>query len=168
MLEEGVFPAGDSLPSASELAAELGENVLLLLPEQLTEQNGEVFASFREDAQALRVHGKEAGLEVRLHAPPGARLGVYREHSADWVLPLLAFFAGGANNVVWNLVANEIQRRLDAWRQSAAGREPIVRVREAVIEGDRVQVRTIEGPAEEMITWLKEGTPQIGPGRDDE
>lgn len=168
MLEERTSPADDSMPSAAELEAALGENVLVLLPEQVTKAKGELFASFREDAQSLRVHGAEAGLDVRLHAPPGARLGVYREHAADWVLPLLAFAAGGANNVVWNLVANEIQRRLDHWRQGGSGHEPVVRVREAVIEKERVYVRAVEGPAEEMIDWLREDGPQLGPGRDNE
>ena len=102
------------MPSAAESDAELDENVLILLPEQVTESKGEVFASFREDAQALRVHGAEAGLDVRLHAPPGARLGVYREHAAELVLPLLVFAAGATYNVVCNLVANEIQRILTA------------------------------------------------------
>ncbi len=167
MLEERTSPGTDSLPSAAELEAELGDNILVLLPEQVTEAKGELFASFREDAQSLRVHGTQVGLDVRLHAPPGARLGVYREHTADWVLPLLAFAAGGANNVVWNLVANEIQRRLDHWRQGGSGREPVVRVREAVIEKERTYVREVEGPAEEVITWLREGAPQLGPGHDD-
>ncbi len=164
MLEERRYEPGASVPSAAELDAELGENVLVLLPEQVTERNGEVFASFREDAQALRVHGAEAGLEVRLYAPPGAHLGVYREHTADWVLPLLAFAAGMANNVLCNLVANEIQRHLDRWREGGSGREPIVRYREAVIEKDRIHVREIDGPATEMIAWLKEGGRELERG----
>jgi hypothetical protein len=164
MLEERQSAPGDSVPSAAELDAELGENVLVLLPEQVTESNGEVFASFREDAQALRVHGAEAGLDVRLHAPPGARLGVYREHAAEWVLPLLAFAGGTTYNIVCNLVANEIQRYLDRWRDSGSGREPVVRYREAVIEKDRVRVREIDGPASEMIAWLKEGAPELERG----
>ncbi len=168
MLEERRIPADEALPSATELDAALGENVLVLLPEQVTKANGELFASFREDAQGLRVHGAEAGLDVRLHTPPGARLGVYREHAADWVLPLLAFACGAANNVVWNLVANEIQRRLDHWREGGSGPAPVVRYRETVIEKERMYVREIDGPAEEMVTWLRQGTPAVGPGRDDE
>ena len=40
----------------------------------------------------------------------------------------------------------------------------MVRYREAVIEKDRVHVREIEGPASEMIAWLKEGAPELERG----
>ena len=46
MLEERQYAPGDSVPSAAELDAELGENVLVLLPEQVTESNGDVFGVF--------------------------------------------------------------------------------------------------------------------------
>jgi hypothetical protein len=102
-----------------------------------------------------RVDAIEAGLDVELVVPSDARAGEYSEHAADWVLPLMLSVPGGA---VAALVANEIQRRLDAWRAARKeARTPIARYREVVLDQDRQTMRQIEieGPADELAEWLR-------------
>jgi hypothetical protein len=141
-------------PSAHELSQRLAVGGLVLLPDEVSEVEGERVASFREAAQALRVGAKEAGIPVELVAPPGARLGVYRERAADWVLPYVLSIPAG---VVIGLIVNEIQRVLDAARRSGQA-IPTFRFREVVIEDGRTTVRELSGPADEVLSTLRERT----------
>ncbi len=142
-------------PSAAELSAQLGPNQLMLLPDQIEESQGELIASFRRDAQELRVSGKEAGLEVTLYSPPGARLGVYEEHAADWILPVLISIPV---QIATTLVTNMIQARIDAWRANGGedSEIPSLRYRELEVDGDRTRLHEIEGPADQVRDILRD------------
>jgi hypothetical protein len=135
---------------------------LVLIPDDLAQVDNDVVAGFRVDAQDLRVAALEAGLPVEVALPPGARAGHYTEHAADWVLPLIL---GTPAAVVATLIATHVQRRLDAWRAGGTSRTPLVRYREVVAENSReVRIREIEGPAEEVLNWLREerdGIPKL-------
>jgi hypothetical protein len=151
-------------PSAAELAELDGEGKLVLLPDQVDDDlQGELIAGFRPDAQELRVNAQEAGLEVTLYAPPGARLGVYEEHAADWVLPVLVNFDV---SLIASIVGNLISARLEAWRaeRGEAAEVPVLRYRELEIEGDRTRLREIEGPANQVRDLLRERDEQPGEG----
>jgi hypothetical protein len=154
-------------PSVEELRTLAADGALVLLPDRVSLVGNETVAAFREDAQALRVRGREAGLRVELSAPAGARLGVYREHAAEWILPVAVFLGAQAANVISNLIANEIQRRLDAWRGTHTGRAPAVRYRELLLQGDDVHVREVEGSAEEIVALLRAVPTQIPVARDE-
>jgi hypothetical protein len=137
---------------------------LVLLPDNVSVVNDRLIAGFRPDAQALRVAAREAGVPVELVTPPGAQPGVYSEKAADWVLPVVLAVPG---TVVAQLVANELQRRIDRYRHGRAGQMPTARYREVVIdERERVQMREIEGPADDVFDWLRErsGLPPARPG----
>jgi hypothetical protein len=149
----------EHLPPAAALAKLVAEDRLVLLPDQVIEVGDERIAGFRPESKALRVDALDARLEVDLVVPAGARAGEYTEHAADWVLPLILSVPGGA---IGTLVANEIQRRLDAWR--AARKQaptPTARFREVVIDQDLQTLRQIEieGPADELAEWLRSRSP---------
>jgi hypothetical protein len=155
-VNERQLDALDIWPSADELSERLAVGGLVLLPDDVSEVQGETVASFREAAQALQVGAKRAGLPVEFAAPPGARLGVYRERAADWVLPYVLSIPTG---VVIGLIVNEIQRALDAARRSGQA-IPTFRFREVVIEDGRTTVRELSGPADELLLTLRERTPR--------
>jgi hypothetical protein len=139
-------------PAADELTQRLASGGLVLLPDDVSEVEGEMVASFREAAQRLRVGAKEAGVPVELVCPPGARRSVYRERAADWVLPYVLSIPTG---VVIGLIVNEIQRVLNAARRSGQA-IPTFRFREVVIEDGRTTVRELSGPADELLLTLRE------------
>lgn len=139
-------------PTADELSQRLAVGGLVLLPDDVSEVDGETVASFREATQPLRVGAKEAELPVELVAPPGARLGVYRERAADWVLPYVLSIPTG---VVIGLIVSEIQRVRDAARRSSQP-IPTFRLREVIIEDGRTTVRELSGPADELLSTLRE------------
>ena len=114
-------------PDADEIRRVTAEGTLVVLPDRVSVVSGEIVASFREDAQALRVRGDEQGLRVELLAPKDARLGVYREHAAEWILPIVIFLAGQGASIMTNLIANEIQRRVDRLRESGQDQVPTLR-----------------------------------------
>lgn len=150
------YPAPPYLPATSELGASVAPDRLVLLPDQVVERDGEAIAGFRSDAQALRVRATEAGLDVQLVLPDGAKPGIYSEHAADWVLPLILSVPGG---VITTLVANELQRLLDAWRERrGASAQPTTCYRELVLsaDGSDAKIVEIEGPAEEVVQLLRE------------
>lgn len=154
-LERSEREPGEHLPPAAELAKLVGEDRLVLLPDQVVAAGDERIAGFRPESKALRVDALDAGLEVDLVVPAGARAGEYSEHAADWVLPLILSVPGSAIGI---LVANEIQRRLDAWRAARkAAPTPIARFREVVIDQDQRTMRQIEieGPADDLAEWLR-------------
>lgn len=135
-----------SWPNAAELA-ERGERVVIL-PARVEETGGELIAAFRPDAQALRVNATAEGIDVELYTPTGARRGVYQEHAADWVLPVLMSVPV---NLATGLLVNLIQARIDAWRaRGAPAPEPEVRCGLAEIEDGAVRVHDLEGPAKEV------------------
>lgn len=158
--------AQDGWPSAEELSERLDADKLVILPDQVDESNDELIAAFRRDAQEIRVTGKEAGLEVELYSPPGARLGVYEEHAADWILPALASFP---LSVAGTLVANLIQARIDAWKtDDVDGQEmPVVRYRELDIDGDQTRLHEIEGPADQVRDILRDRASGLGEASDE-
>lgn len=128
---------------------------LVLLPDSVSPVNGEQVAGFRDGSQELRVAALKLGIPVTLARPEGAKPGQYSEHSADWVLPILQ---GVPTSMVADLIAGYILGRLRTWRASGATREPALRYREVTVSGesgDRRQIE-IEGPAEEVLTWLRE------------
>jgi hypothetical protein len=150
------YLAPDHLPAVSQLRELVAPDRLVLLPDQLVERDGEMIAGFRQDAQALRVRAMEAEINVELVLPDGAKSGIYSEHDADWVLPLILSVPGGA---IGTLVANEVQRLLDAWREKGgASSHPTLRYREVVLSADdsEAKVVEIEGPAEDVIQVLRE------------
>lgn len=151
-VKEGFSRPAKSWPSVAELVE--GNERVVILPAQVENRNGEVIAGFRPDAQELRVNGASEGIEVELYAPDGARLGVYREHAADWILPTVL---GIPISLATQLLANLIQSRIDAWRErGATGPEPEVRCGLAEIEDGNLRVRDLEGPAEEVRDILRE------------
>jgi hypothetical protein len=147
--------AKEGWPTAEELPERLEAGKLMILPDQIDESNGELIAAFRRDAQEIRVTGKEAGLEIELYSPPGARLGVYEEHAADWILPAVASFPP---SIAGTLVANLIQARIDAGKANddKAQDMPVVRYRELDMDGDHTRLREIEGPADQVRDILRD------------
>ena len=109
-IDEREVAALEIWPSTDELNKRIAAGGLVLLPDDVSEVEGELVASFRESAQALRVGAKRAGVPVEFAAPPGARLGVYRERAAEWVLPYVLSIPTG---VAIGLIVNEFQRVLD-------------------------------------------------------
>lgn len=144
------------LPPADELLRLRPANELVLFPDDVSPVDGQPVAGFRPGTQALRVRAAEADVSVRLVVPEGAVAGQYSERAADWVLPLVLAVPG---QVVAQLIANYLQERLEDWRGSGRTRVPTVRYREVVIEeaSSRTVVREVEGPADEMAAWLRQG-----------
>jgi hypothetical protein len=150
-VSKSVYPGPEHL-NAEELVGRRAD-ALVLLPDSLSLVDGQAVAGFREGAQALRVHAKQATVPVEVFLPEGARAGYYAEHAADWVLPLVLGVPGA---VVAQLIANEIQRRIDAWREQGRSRMPRLRYREVVIDvtTQKTTVRELEGPADEVADWI--------------
>lgn len=143
----------DGWPPASELEGLRARADLVLLPDRVERSSeGTVIAAFREDAQAFRVDAIQEGLTVELSRPPNSQVAAYREHAAEWVLP---FLLGIPTSVVTVLVANRLQRWLDSRRTARV--VPTVRYREARLDGGEVRVRELEGPADEVISFLRAG-----------
>ena len=130
-----------------------GKDALVLLPDTLSLVDGQMVAGFRQGAQALRVRAKQEAVPVEVVVPEGARAGHYSEHAADWVLPLIL---GVPAMIVGQLIANEIQRWIDEWREQGRSRMPSLRYREVVIDDvtRKTQVRELEGPADEVADWI--------------
>lgn len=152
-IDERVVPAAEHVAAlALERLDSMG---LVLLPDSLSPLGKELVAGFRPEAQDLRVAAIEGGIAVDVALPEGAKAGHYTEHAADWVLPLIL---GVPTSVVATLIATHLQRRLDAWRSSGPDRLPVVRYREVHAESPDgpVRVREIEGPADEVLDWLRE------------
>lgn len=156
-------------PDAAALSSLATGNRLVLLPDRIEELNGELRASYRDDAQALRVAAQRAGMEIVFGAPAGAKPATYREHDSTLVFSFVLSIPGGA---IGTLLANEIQRHLDRWRSEKKDdvAQLKVRAREVVIEAGRTRVREIEGPGEEVVAWLSKRAPEsaeiIGPTGD--
>ena len=125
----------------------------MLLPDTLSQVDGQSVAAFRQGAQALRVRAKHEGIPVEIVVPEGARPGKYSEHAADWVLPLVL---GVPAATVGQLIANEIQRWLDEWREQGRSRMPTLRYREVCVDetAQKTTVRELEGPADEVADWI--------------
>jgi hypothetical protein len=160
-LTDRIRPAPAHWPSVAKLEELAAGGALVMLPDRVDELDCEMRASFRDEAQAVRVAAQEQGLEVVLAVPPGARPALLREHDASLVLGAVLSVPTGVAAVV---LANEIQRHLDKWRggREAAGRQDAdrrssftVRALEVVIKDDEARVREIEGPAEEVIKLLR-------------
>jgi hypothetical protein len=147
---EKTGPAPQYLQSLGTRAPSDG---LVLYPDQISTVGDDQVAGFRPDAQALRVAALKQEIPVEIVTPDGTRKGVYDEHAADWVLPLLEVPSG----VAAALVANYLQKRLDDWRVHHGKRSPTARYRELeASEGDiSLRIREIEGPCEEVIDWLR-------------
>jgi hypothetical protein len=90
---------------------------------------------------------------VEVVVPDGARPGHYSEHAAEWVMPLIL---GVPAATVAHLIANEIQRWIDAWRDEGRSRTPTVRYREVIVDEatQRTTIRELEGPADEVADWI--------------
>jgi hypothetical protein len=146
-----VYAAPEHL-DASELVGRR-EDALVLLPDTLSSVDGQLVAGFREGAQALRVRARQDGIPVEVVVPDGAQAGHYSEHAADWVLPLIL---GVPATVVGLLIANEVQRWIDAWREQGRSRTPTLRYREVLVDEltQRTTVRELEGPADEVADWI--------------
>jgi hypothetical protein len=149
-LRKSVYPAPGHL-DANDLAGR--EGTLVLLPDTLSQVDGQMVAGFREGAQALRVRAKQGGVPVEVVVPEGARPGHYAEHAADWVLPLVL---GVPTATVAQLIATEVQRWIDEWREQGRSRMPTLRYREAVVDEatQKTTVRELEGPADEVVDWI--------------
>lgn len=148
---EKTGPAPQYLQSL--VTSAIGEG-LVLYPDQISTVGGDQVAGFRPDAQALRVAALEQEIPVEIVTPDGTRKGVYDEHAADWVLPLLEIPSG----VVAGLLVIYLEKRLEDWKTRHGKRSPTVRYRELdASEGDAsLRIREIEGPCEEVIDWLRE------------
>lgn len=123
---------------------------LVLLPESLAPRDGVVVAGFREDAQELRVAALERGIDVSIAIPDGARPGVYHEHTADWVLPLVLSVP---SQILASLFVKLVEKRIDAWQSS---RPMIAKYQEVVITRDETAIRSVELPAPDLLVWLRE------------
>jgi hypothetical protein len=153
-VKQGYGQVDENWPTAAELSGRFGDGKIAVLPDRVEESGEEVIAAFRRDTQELRVSGQEAGLEVELVSPAGARLGIYEEHAADWILPTIASFP---LSIAGTLVANMLQARIDT--RKAGGEEqamPVVRYQEVEIDGERTRLREIEGPADEVRDLLRQ------------
>jgi hypothetical protein len=143
-------------PDADRLVKLAADGALVLLPDRVDEINGQLRASFRDEAQALRVAARAEGLDVHLASPTGATASLLREHDATLVLGAVLTVPA---TIAATLVANEIQRHLDRWR--ASREEPqdpasfTVRYQEAVIKDGLPHLREVEGPAEAVIEVLR-------------
>jgi len=151
-MRKSVRPGPEHL-GAGELVSRRREDALVLLPDTLSAVDGQMVAGFREGAQALRVRAKQEGIPVEVVLPEGARPGHYSEHAAEWVLPLLL---GVPATAVGLLIANEIQRWIDEWREQGRSRIPTLRYREVLVDEatQRTTVRELEGPADEVADWI--------------
>jgi hypothetical protein len=154
-LREATGPAPPHLPADEEIARLSERGALVIFPDGVSAVRGESVAAFRAGAQELRVNAKRAGLDVEVVVPPGAKPGQYSEHDADWVLPLILSVPAAT---IATLIANQIQRWIDDWYRQGRSRTPTVRYREVVVDDDssRTEVKEIEGPAEEVVQWLRE------------
>jgi hypothetical protein len=148
---EKIGPAPEYLRSL--VASASGEG-LVLFPDQISAVGDDQVAGFRPDAQALRVAALEQQVPVQTVTPDDMRKGIYDEHAADWVLPLLEIPSG----VVAGLLVTYLEKRLRDWKARHGKRSPTVRYRELeASEGDSsLRIREIEGPCEEVMEWLRE------------
>jgi hypothetical protein len=157
-LQTNTMPVPGHVPSAEDLR-HFGAETLVLFPDTVSLVQGELVAGFRGGSQELRVHAKRAGLDVELVVPEGAKPGQYSEHDADWVLPLILSVSTG---VVSSLIATRVQAWIDQSSERGWSRMPTVRVREVIVDDEtsKVEVREVEGPADEIVGWLleREGT----------
>lgn len=160
-----VRPGSEHL-DAAELVSRRRGDALVLLPDTLSPVDGQIVAGFREGAQALRVRAREEGIPVEVVVPEGARPGQYSEHAAEWVLPLIL---GVPAATVAQLIANEIQRWIDAWREQGRSRTPTLRYREVLVDEatQKATVRELEGPADEVADWIAR-RPVLGAGGEPE
>lgn len=147
-----VHPGPEHLDPA-ELVRRRREGALVLLPDTLLPVDGQMVASFRDGAQALRVRARQEGVPVEVVVPEGARAGHYSEHAAEWVLPLIL---GVPAATVAQVIADQIQRWIDAWREQGRSRMPTLRYREVLVDEatQRTRMRELEGPAEEVVDWI--------------
>lgn len=159
-IEEQTVPVPDFWPDASTLSRLAGPEVLVLLPDDVRELDGQVTASYRETAQNLSISARDQGSAVEFVSPPGAARGMYRERSADWVLPWILSIPTG---IAIGLIVNEIQRTIDRGR-AAKQALPTVRFREVIVEEGRTTARELTGPADEMrellLARLETGQPE--------
>lgn len=157
-LSERLSDPPEHWPSASALRQAAAEGTFVLLPDDVRDVDGTLTAFFRTDAQALRVRAATAGLRPILLTPEGAEVAGYSEYAADWVLPVvltavLSIPAGVVADVIHDSIANK------------SGPPPSVRYREAVVDGDKVRLREVEGPADEIERLLRDrgATMQLPP-----
>lgn len=151
-LTERVIDPPAHWPSADELRRAAAQGTLVLLPDDVREIDGNLTAFFRTDAQALRVRASTAGLKSVLLSPDGAERAGYSEYAADWVLPVVV---GVALSVPGAVVADVIHDAI-ANNPDPQAPAPIVRFREAVVDGDSVRLREVEGPADEVERLLRD------------
>jgi hypothetical protein len=146
-LRESYREPDENWPPVGELEDRSSQRVVIL-PDRIEQTTGKLTAAYRPDAQALRVDAKQRGIEVELYKPAEARRGVYEEHAADWVLPVLMSVPV---NLACGLIVNLIQARLDAWR-AAGSPQPPPEMRCGLLEIDKgeLRVRDLEGPAVEV------------------
>jgi hypothetical protein len=156
-LTERLTDPPEHWPSADVLRKATTEGSFVLLPDDVRDVDGTLTAFFRTDAQALRVRASNAGLKPVLLAPDGAEVAGYSEYAADWVLPVVVTAALSIPSAV---VADVIHDGI-ANKPESGGAAPTVRYREAVVDGDRVRVREIEGPADEVERLLRERGAQM-------
>jgi hypothetical protein len=137
-------------PDTDALRAAASEDSFVLLPDDLRRVDGKLTAFFRTDAQALRVRAAAAGLRPVLLKPDDAQVAGYSEYAADWVLPVIV---AAALTVPMNVLADVIHDEISNKPNTTA---TIVRYREVVLDGDRAQLREIEGPAADIERLLRE------------
>jgi hypothetical protein len=162
-VSERVVDPPDHWPTAVDIGRVVASGAVALLPDRVDERDGRLLASFRPEAQALRVRTKSVGLDAILLMPPGAEAVVYSEYTADWILPVLI---AAALTVPANLAADLIHDRIGPESQKGVTL-PTVRYREAIIEHGRVRVYEAEGPANEVERLLRarvERAKEAGPG----
>lgn len=151
-------------PSAADLTSRSRGVGVFLLPEDVRDLGQEgLVAPFRVQAQELRVLAQESGLRAELVVPEGARPTVYSEHAADWVLPVV--FSVPAT-VAANLVSQWIWSRLLTRHDESS--MPTLRYREAQLDGDRIRVREIDGPADAVRAILLDDLRGRGQGDADD
>jgi hypothetical protein len=125
--------------------------VLGLIPDRVYKVDGQLVASFRPDAQAIRVAAQAAGITVEMVAPDGAEFAMRSQYAVDWVLPVLA---GATAGVPCQILATLIAARIEGCMRRSE-KPPEVAFREVIVEDGKVQERELRGPAREVEQLLR-------------
>jgi len=152
-IAETLYDAPDDWPPVAEVRGAIDGGRVAILPEQLSRVGDGLIAAFRRETQAVRVYAKLAGVDPVLLHPDGAEVVSYQEHAADWVLPALA---AAALVIPSNIAADLITHEIIGDPPQAA--PPTVRFQQVVIDDGRMRVRSLEGPADELVTFLRTRT----------
>lgn len=136
----------------------LTASTLLVLPDGFAEDGETTVAHFRPDANAVRVRANQAGVQTTLLVPAGVSPVVYSEYADRWVLPVLV---AAVLSVPSSVAATLIADRIEA--QGVAQPIPTVVYREVIATDNKMKIREIEGPGDEVLEILLSRSEPRGP-----